>query len=44
MTNADGQYNFNIGADAASRHSVLVSVPESAVDQDTGLQWAWPSS
>ena len=37
VTNADGQYNFNIDAAAAGRHSVLASVPATAVDKDTGL-------
>ena len=37
VSNADGQYTFNIAETAAGRHSVLASVPATAVDKDTGL-------
>ena len=37
VTDADGKYRFDIAAAAAGRHSVLASVPASAVDKDTGL-------
>lgn len=37
VTNADGQYAFNIDPAAAGRHSVLASVPATAIDKDTGL-------
>jgi trimeric autotransporter adhesin len=36
VTNADGQYTFNIDETVAGRHSVLASVPATAVDKDTG--------
>ena len=35
-TDDDGKYSFNIDAAAAGRHSVLASVPATAVDKDSG--------
>lgn len=37
VTDADGQYAFDIAEAAAGQHSVLASVPATAVDKDTGL-------
>lgn len=37
VTDADGKYTFDIAEAAAGLHSVLASVPATAVDKDTGL-------
>ena len=37
VTDEDGKYRFDIAAAAAGQHSVLASVPATAVDKDTGL-------